>query len=506
MPQRLIFFLAAALPVAAAELRIQVTDDTGRPLWTRLEVRGADGKMYQPEQDAIRDKTAHVKVTGAEWYKGHFVVRGEAAVRVPPGKYTVIAEHGTEFERVEMPVEVTDAKPADVHIKLRPWIRMNDLGWYSGDTHVHRPLPDVPALMDTEDLNVAISYTMWNTESGSLNDWKNKPAPAEPVQTISPRRIHLFMNAEDERFGGAWMLLGLPRPLDMTPAEYRWPQGLRFVDAARALKPNGSVLPWFECEKLIWWEVPVVMALGHPDSVSMLFNHFNQYGMHDFEAWGRPRDQKLFPGSEGFVNYVLGLHYRYLNLGFRFALTGGSASGVLQGPVGYNRVYVRMNAPLTAERWFAALKNGESFVTNGPMLFTNFRKRGAKVEIAVDARSRDPLDRIEVVANGRVVQTVRLDGVKNARRALTVDAGSHSWMAVRCWQKDVPSFRLAHSMPFYLGGKWDASEDASYFVRWLDELIDLTKREKSFRLPAQKEEVLAVYRKARDVYAAAARR
>jgi predicted TIM-barrel fold metal-dependent hydrolase len=496
----------AAAPLVAAELRIQAVDPAGNPCWTRLEVRGADGRMYQPAQGAIRDKTAHVKLTGEEWYKGHFVVEGEAALQVPPGKYTVIAERGPEFERKEIAVDVTDASPAGVRVSLRPWIRMNDLGWWSGDMHVHRPLEDVPALMRTEDLNLALSYTMWNTGQGSLNSWRDKPAPRETVEVVSPRHLHPFMNAEDERGGGAWMLLGLPGPLDMTPAEPWYPQGLRFVERARSLKPQGGVLPWFECEKLIWWEVPVIMALGAPDSVSLLFNHFNQYGIHDAEAWGRPRDQALFPGPAGFVNYVLGLDYRYLNLGFRFALTAGSASGVLQAPVGYNRVYVHMDGPLTAANWFAALRNGESFVTNGPMLFTKFRNRGARVEIEIDARSRDPIDRIEAIANGSVVETVRPDtGARNFQKTLAVDAANHSWMAVRCWQKDVPSIRLAHSMPFYLDGRWDASGDARYFVRWMDDLIDITNHEdKRFRLASQREEVLAVYRKAREVYAAQA--
>ena len=314
----------------------------------------------------------------------------------------------------------------------------------------------------------------------------------------------MFMNAEDERGGGAWMLIGLPRPFDMPAVSGWYPQGLTFVERARALRSAGALLPWFECEKLIWWEVPVMMALATPDSVSLLFNHFNQYGMHDFEAWGRPRDQQEFPGPEGFVRYVLGLHYRYLNLGFRFALTAGSASGVLQGPVGYNRVYAKVDGPFTAESWFRSLKASESFVTNGPMLFTKFANRGPAVDIDVDARSREPIDRIEVIGNGLVLRTVHPEGeVRNVKQRITVEIGNHSWMAVRCWQKNVPSFRLAHSAPFYLDGKWDASDEARYFTNWIDELVKITNDDsKRFATGQQREEVLALYRRARETYAA----
>jgi len=78
-------------------------------------------------------------------------------------------------------------------------------------------------------------------------------------------------------------------------------------------------------------------------------------------------------------------------------------------------------------------------------------------------------------------------------------------MAVRCWQKDVPGFRLAHSAPFYLDGKWDGSGDARYFTNWIDELVAITNADKErFASATQREEVLAVYKRAREVYAAKA--
>ena len=40
-------------------------------------------------------------------------------------------------------------------------------------------------------------------------------------------------------------------------------------------------------------------------------------GIHDSEAWGRPRDKEKYPEWAGFVEASLNLYYRYLNLGFR---------------------------------------------------------------------------------------------------------------------------------------------------------------------------------------------
>ena len=93
------------------------------------------------------------------------------------------------------------------------------------------------------------------------------------------------------------MLHNLKKPLGLG-VEGRWyPQGRVFVDEA---KLQGA---WFDSEKPIWWETPVMAAISRIDSIGVLHNHYNQYGMNANEAWGRPRDQSLYPGNDGFSNY-----------------------------------------------------------------------------------------------------------------------------------------------------------------------------------------------------------
>ena len=35
----------------------------------------------------------------------------------------------------------------DIRLPLRRWINMADLGWFSGETHVHRTLDELPTAM-----------------------------------------------------------------------------------------------------------------------------------------------------------------------------------------------------------------------------------------------------------------------------------------------------------------------------------------------------------------------
>jgi hypothetical protein len=353
----------------------------------------------------------------------------------------------------------------------------------------------IEALALAEDVNLSVVFTMWN----ATNLWAGKPLPADPVMKISPHHLATLMNAEDERGGGAWMLHQIPEPLPLSPSARWYPAGLRFVQMARA-KLRG-LFPWFDLEKLIWWEAPVMMALEPPDSFGVLNNHFNQYGMLDNEAWGRARDRNRFPGFNGFAAYTNELYYRYLNLGFRMPATAGSASGVLPNPVGYNRVYVPLRRKrFTVENWYTALREGGGFVTNGPMLFFTAKEQSGTVVGRVEVLSRDPIDRIEIIANGEVMKRVLPFG-RTWTGKFAIDRKDHSWVAARAFVLGSPGVRMAHTSPVWLPGKWDARNDAKYFVEWMDELIAITsKEEKRFQKDGEREEILELYKKARAFY------
>jgi hypothetical protein len=75
-------------------------------------------------------------------------------------------------------------------------------------------------------------------------------------------------------------------------------------------------------------------------------------------------------------------------------------------------------------------------------------------------------------------------------------------VAARCLVKADHTIRLAHSRPVYLKGQWDASEDAAYFVKWIDELITISESERGrFASAEEREAVVGSYRKAREFYA-----
>jgi len=465
----------------------------------RVEVRDQSGEMHQPA-GALMDRTAQ-DVTGVPPdYRGHFVSTGTASLDLSPGRYTVAVEKGPEFERLEESIDL----PVTQEIRLVPrrWIDMAARDWWCADFHLHRPVADADPLLRAENLNLGIFITMWNYQ-GSMREFD--PVADRDTIEVDATHIATVRNAEDERGGGAWMLHDLDKPVDLSDRSWWYPQGADLVTEAQ---DRGA---WFDCEKLLWWEVPVMMTATRVDSVGVLNNHYLQYGMFDTESWGRPRDRTEFSGIRGYTDYDLGLYYRYLNCGFRLPASAGSASGVLPAPPGYSRVYVHDPGPFSVGGFYAALRAGRSFVTNGPMLFLDadgavpgsvLDVRGNRpVRITARGSARWPVVRTELVGNGRIIADSN-----NGLLECEIPVAGLTWLAARCWLESTTTVQLAHTSPIYLTGPaqtWDSTPDRMYFVGWLDELIARSTADRGrFAAAEQRESVIAAYQAARERYAA----
>lgn len=460
----------------------------------RVEVRDEQQRMHRPV-GALIDRTVGDRPEIPPYYQGHFVTTGRSTLNLPPGRYTVIVEKGLEFERRELGIDLDGDRT--VTIAPQRWADLPAENWWSGDMHVHRPVADMPTLLSAENLNLAAVFTMWTG-----NEQPNAAATERIVRADSTH-VATTMNAEDERSGGAWMFHDLDAPLPLAGSGWWYPHGGTFISSAREQHA------WFDCEKPVWWEVPVIAALFPFDSMGILNNHYTQYGMNAAEAWGRPRDTATYPGAAGFSDYCVDLYYRYLNLGHRLPATAGSASGVLPSPPGYNRTYVHIPGEFSVEPFYANLRRGRSFVTNGPTLaFTADghdigedleRPPGSRIRIAARARAREPIDRIEIIADGRIVH--RAEG---SDTETDIDSAGFTWIAARCYLATGHTVRLAHTSPIYLHGpgrRADVAAEQAYFGAWIDELIAQTEADtERFDTPAQREEIMRIYRAAREHY------
>jgi len=135
-------------------------------------------------------------------------------------------------------------------------------------------------------------------------------------------------------------------------------------------------------------------------------------------------------------------------------------------------------------------------------------KRGAAakrepVDIEAIVRSRNALDRVEVVVNGKVWRTFQAAGKKEFRLSEKFEPDVSSWIAVRAFEPAEETIVFGHTSPAYVlvnGRPVRSATDARAILAKVDQLIRYTETKAVFRKSEQKAETLELYRQARAVY------
>jgi hypothetical protein len=453
----------ARAKVEMGRVEITVLDSsTGKPVPCRVHLKDAKGKG--------------LKADGFPFWNDHFVCRGEVALDLSPGNYTVEIEHGPEFSLYADSFVLAAGRTKKLRVELKRLVDMPAKGWWPGELHVHRRLEDVELLMRAEELHIAPVITWWNNR----NLWAKETLPDEPLVRFDGNRFYHKMAGEDEREGGALLYFHLKRPLAITVATREFPSPLSFAQEAR--KHRGV---WIDAEKPFWWDVPVWVAAGQVDSIGVANNHMCRDKMSETEAWGKPRVVERYPAPRGNGYWTQDIYYRLLDCGLRIPPSAGSASGVLPNPVGYNRVYVHVGKELTWEKWWEGLAQGRSFVTNGPMLlvtangkmpgqvFTAGAREEVKVELQGELKTRDTIRFVEIIRDGEIVKRVSLEQLARTGSLGTLTFKRSGWFLVRAIAENPRTFRFACTAPFYVevgDVKRRVSKSAAkFFLEWVKE-------------------------------------
>ena len=474
-----------------------------------VQIREADESDLTPARVHLRDaKVKPYYPDGCVPYEkdGHFTTDGKFEVPLPAGKFSILIEKGKEYQSVSTELAIEKGVDHRVDCELYRWINMAERGWFSGDLHIHRPLNDMPNLILAEDLNVAPDTTVWNER----NEWEGNAIPLGKVIEVDETHFYGILTQEDERGGGAVMMMNLDSPIDLGRTSRWYPANSAYCRAARG---TGAIV---DQEKPFWWEAPVNVALGVVDTIGIINNHMQRESIMDDEAWGKPRDMDLYPGHKGFVENVLALYYRYLNLGLRLPISAGSASGVLGNPVGYNRLYVHLGHSFSYDRWFRGMRSGMAFATNGPMLFFSVDRRelGTVLEIpagqkfrgkaSLQCLSQNVLDRVEIIHNGEIIHEFSAAGSKELAREFDVSLDHSGWIAARAFEKNKKTIRFAHTNPIYIeiGSPMKPRKDAAqYYLDWCRELLAASSADKErYARDEQRAEVESSYQSAVDFY------
>lgn len=469
----------------AVAARVYLQAESGRWHFPQSQSKSETAVLYQREYPASSSVEMHAALPAAP-----------LDVKLPRGKYTLTVERGKEYVPLTKNFTIDD-KPLDLgQLKLHRFTHLAKEGWYSGDTHVHRKLVEMPVVVQAEDLNIAFPLTYWVTTAESIPATQGNRAEGwrEPVapHKVTPENWLYPLNTEYEIFSvggkqhtlGAFVIIGHKTPLDITSPP--------LTAAAEWAHREGGLI---DLEKHSWpWSVLLVPVMK-PDLFELANNHCwrTEFGFPKWTIEAAPEYMKLDRDERGltewgWIDFGFQTYYALLNCGFKLAPTAGTAAGVHPVPTGFGRVYVHTGGDgFHYDDWLAALKAGRSFVTTGPLLLAEVDghrpghvfqapSRGGLRTVTGVVHSLAPLDRVEIIVNGRIVETIRDPEAKarviggsqtgmpgppalahETRFEKLVRAEGNHWIAVRVFEKHPTGrIRFAHTAPWHCeldGGK-----------------------------------------------------
>ena len=502
----------------------RVTDaTTGEAIPARIYIESTkSGLWYFAESaDPAGRAVRYRKQRGRSSSENHVTLSAHPfQVELEHGEYLVTVERGKEYRPWQATV-VVKGKPIRREIKLHRWIDMAKRGWYSGDTHVHRTLSELPLVVKTEQVNVAFPLTDWITVARRPPDEATAPGKlirVDKTHVIYPRNTEyeIFSINRKPHVLGAVLLLG---------HKTRFKKGVPPVGPiAEQTHREGGLI---DLEKHSWpWSMVLVPTMK-VDLYQLLNNHAwrTNFAMRNWYTGFGPEYMKLQKNDRGWtewgwVDFGLQNYYALLNCGFPLMPSAGTASGVHPVPLGFSRVYVHLPKGFSYDQWMKGLAAGRTFVTNGPMLFVEFNgkppgsrvnvtgKQKTSCHIVGTAEGAQPIDRIEIIVNGRVVKKI-LPGVEKTKQGgyvatldETINIAGSSWIAVRCHEKHVEQrVRIAHTAPVFFDDKnrplRPRREEIDYLISRVEQELLRNKLVLTKPELAEIEQALDVYKKIR---------
>ncbi|MGB5345100.1 MAG: CehA/McbA family metallohydrolase, partial [Woeseia sp.] len=474
-------------PMATLDLSVIASNDL--PLAARVAIVAADGRSYAPDTAWVHADDSFDRDKSKREAQ-YFHVDGTVRITLPAGAARVTIWRGPEYAiaQDDIKLEADRANKLTVTMQRLPL----PASWNTqvgGDVHVHmnyggtyRATPQsLIAQAAAEDLDVVFNLLV-NKEQ-RVPDIAYFSAQADEASTRNTLLLHSQENHTS--FWGHLGILGLKSHL-LVPDYSAYP-----YTGAASLFPDNTTVATLAREQgaTIGYVHPFLSPPPDPAKDAKLTNAL-------------PIDAAL-----GLVDYyeVIGfadhrasaeVWYGLLNCGMRIAAAGGTDAmsnyASLRGPVGINRTYVPLaDVPTDPEQrrdnWLAGLKAGKSVATNGPLLGLTVEGYGPGAEItrgtgehelkyAGYLRSAVPVDHLELVHNGKVVKSFKLD---RARRSAdisgTVAVEGSGWLLLRAWndKADPLVFDLypyASTSPVYVtvnGERPRSARDADYFLAWI---------------------------------------
>lgn len=482
-----------------------VDGSTGQPTAARVRVIGSNGKDAYP-----MPRESHFY---HEAYSGHryFYADPDFTVDVPPGQTQLWVSHGFEYWAYQTAFHLPAGTPtAERTATLARFADLRPYGWRSGDTHVHINHDGD----DTYDVTRADVFMMQRAEDTHVVNLLEEPGEfTGTVDPLSTPEYLLYVGGEyRSAFWGHMDVLGvttMPYLFCCSTGQPAWPMNMDLVQDARnrggmAFFAHPLTIPHSEIATTdAGWpyvghgrELPIDVALGAIDALD-IYSYSNLHRI-EFQLW-----------------------YDLLNHGFRIPAAAGTDASVNRTTdpmLGGYRVYAQVGTGAwNHAQWLEAVRQGNSFVTNGPLIrtfqvgegvpgsvLTRTVNEAYSIPVSYDIVSQWPIQYAALVVNGSYQRILTPTGDKRSLAGTTTANvyGKSGWVALFVYAPwanpgtfhTFGSLLYAHSSPVYVDVAGQplkfGGADPTYYVRWIDDVWQLADA-RGWDSPAQRDTVEA---------------
>lgn len=521
-------------------LRARVVDSsTGQLLPHRVRITDSHGRYYPPtghtelgELDGHVDNvTLEPDVVNRGNLSWAMIETGtfEVPLRINE-TYTIHLSHGFEYDQPK--ITFTSGNKADATLEqtfeMTQGIDMQARGWMSADSHVHSLSPEgALRQMEIEDVDY-INLMFIGPEHPLLTRGFVTGKP-HPVST-KDRIVYVSQEVRDME-QGHMTLLGMKRPIE--PILVYTGTGKREPEPLPNEPLNWQVAQIMRGQNGLAFHAHYLFWPGHGSAVGGALGLLDGLEWTSTDIVNNRRRTMQGLAIPGYEQKPTGLdsgrlYYRMLNCGVRLPLIGGTDKMSAARTVGsVARTYAKVDA-WTHDAFMDALRTGNTFVTNGPLLSltSNGKPLGSdlqlkgkgpfKIHIAVECFSQQPINYVQLVHDGEVVYEIRSSKLPKQNRFEFDLAVDHSgWIALRAGHdtanpEDWWSYtQAAHTSPIYLtvNGEQPANaDDARYLLARLDTTLQWAETGAIWSSSKTKWEALDSFKRARSIYEAALNR
>jgi hypothetical protein len=300
-------------------------------------------------------------------------------VKLPPGRYQVIFTRGPEYlTQTEELVIPSGVKSHKASFKLKRWINLSRLGWYSADHHVHgagcshyespeegvRPL-DMFRQSEGEDLDVAAVLTWGPSWYHQKKYFTGKDDPLSTKNNLI--RYDVEVSGFPSSHAGHIVLLRLKEDdYPGTSTIEEWPSWT--LPVLSWAKSQGGVVGYAHSG---WGLEPLTPTRQLPNYI---IPKMDNIGANEYIVTVTKNMVDFYSAGDTPASWELNMWYHTLNAGFTPRLSGETDFPcIFDERVGLARSYFKPQGDFSYDSYVDAIKKGRSYVSDGKSHIIDFK-------------------------------------------------------------------------------------------------------------------------------------